>query len=44
MLLLALGLFLMVEATSLRDLEVEYGDYCSQNTDKYGMCYLKITP
>ena len=42
--LLAVGLFLMFEATGLRDFEIEYGDYCSQNTDKYGTCLLKITP
>ena len=41
---ISLGLFLMFEATGLRDLEVEYGEYCSSNTDKYGLCLLIIKP
>jgi hypothetical protein len=32
----------MYEATSLRDFEIEYGDYCNQNTDKLGNCRLTI--
>jgi len=40
--LIALGLFLMFEATSLRDFEIEYGEFCSKNTNKYGSCLLKI--
>lgn len=42
MLLIAMGLFLMFEATNLRDFEIEYGDYCSKHTDKYGTCLLTI--
>ncbi len=44
MVLLAVGLFLLFEAKGLRDFEIEYGDYCSKNTDRYGTCLLKITP